>query len=576
MRSLPLLAGFLFAATISHAFQGPVATPSKGSIEGRVLNGRTGAPLKRATVRLVSSMPSQLAGIVPPTLPATPAAPGVGTAVATLTALPVRPSLITRETDEQGRFSFTGLDPGQYRLTAERQGFLRQSWGARKYSGGNTPITLGDGQSVKAIDFRLMPQGVITGKVLDEDGEPMAGVQVRAQRSYVRNGVKVWNTMGNATTTDIGEYRLPDLKPGRYIVMATPRPGPGNINNGAPSTDPLPATPEMVYAATYYPSTTDPNASVPADVGEGGEVPNTDIRLVKSRVFRVRGKVTGLPATGEGVRRGMVQVILSPREGGRGGEVYLMAQARAADGVFEIRNVPPGQYLAHTQTQGGPQPQYAAVAPVDVIGSHADGIVLHMASGGDVQGTVKVVDTDAPIDVSKMQVNLRPVGFGGQAPRARVADLAFTLKAVPPLRYAVSANGFPETCYVKSIRYGGADVGPDGVEFTSGGAIEIVLSATAAAIDVVVSAGDNKMAAGAQVLIMKDGIPESVRTADESGMLSLKGLKPASYRIIAWEDVDPDQLWDPDYLRKFQNEGKSVKLDASGHEAIQLKAIPAQ
>ncbi|HXA53180.1 MAG TPA: carboxypeptidase-like regulatory domain-containing protein [Candidatus Acidoferrum sp.] len=573
MPRLPRLVGFLCAAAISHAFQGPAATPSKGSIEGRVLNGRTGAPLKRATVRLMGSMPTALAAVAAPAPVPAPAGPGA----ATIGPAGVRPSLITRETDEQGRFSFAGLDPGQYRLTAERQGFLRQSWGARKYSGGNTPITVGDGQSVKGIDFRMMPQGVIIGKVLDEDGEPMAGVQVRAQRSYIRNGVKVWNNIANATTSDIGEYRLPELKPGRYFVMATPRPGPGSMMPGAAATDPLPATPELTYAATYYPSTADPASAVPSDVGEGGEVPNVDIRLVKSRVFRVRGKVTGLPPDGGGGRRGMVQVILSPREGGRGGEMSLMGQARGADGGFEIRNVPPGQYLAHTQTQGGGQPQYAAVAPVDVIGSHADGVVLHMASGGDVQGTVKVVDTETPIDVSKVQVSLRPVGFGGQAPRARVgADLAFTLKGVPPLRYAVSANGFPETCYVKSIRYGGADVGPDGVEMTSGGVMEIVLSATAAAIDVVVSAGDNKTAAGAQVLLLKDGIPESVRTADESGMLSLKGLKPASYRVIGWEDVDPEQLWDPEYLRKFENEGKSVKLDASGHEAIQIKAIPAQ
>jgi len=91
-----------------------------------------------------------------------------------------------------------------------------------------------------------------------------------------------------------------------------------------------------------------------------------------------------------------------------------------------------------------------------------------------------------------------------------------------------------------------------------------------------VTAGENKAANGAQVALIKDGALESLRTADESGMLSLKGLKPGSYRVVAWEDVDPELLWDPDYLRKFESEGKGVKLDASGHEAIQLKAIPAQ
>lgn len=562
----------LFAAAVfAHAFQTPAAVPAKGAIEGQVVNARTGAPLKRAMVRIVGSVPAPIGAPAP----ATPA--GITVTVGAAGRGNTRPVMINKETDDQGRFSIPNLDPGKYRVTAERQGFLRQSWGARKYSGGSTPVAVAEGQTVKSVDFRLMPQGVISGKVLDEDGEPMAGVQVRAQRSYVRNGVKVWNTVANGNTSDIGEYRLPELKPGRYSVVASPRPGPQNMT-AAPGTDPLPDKPEMTYAATYYPSTPDASVAAPVDVGEGGEVPQIDIRLVKSRVFRVRGRVIGLPEALAGRRGGgMVPVTLTPRQGGRGGESFLMGQARGAEGEFEIRNVPAGQYLAHAQTQGGAQQQYVATAQVDVIGSHADGVVLRMATGGDVQGSIKVIEAAAPIETKNLQVSLRPVGFGGQAPRARAGeDLKFTLKSVPPIRYAVNVSGYPDTCFVKSIQYAGADVTAEGVEMTNGGVIEVVLSATAAQVDVVVSAGENKVAGAAQVVVMKEGLPDSVRTADENGMLSLKGLKPGSYRILAWEDVDPEQLWDPDYLRKFENEGKSVKLDGSAHETIMVKAIPAQ
>lgn len=550
----------------ARAFQTPAAVPAKGAIEGQVVNGRTGAPLKRAMVRVTGSVP---------------AIPGVANAAqGGRGGPPVRPVMVNKETDEQGRFSISNLEPGKYRVVAERQGFLRQSWGARKYSGGSAQVLVGEGQTVKQIDFRLMPQGVITGKVLDEDGEPMAGVQVRAQRTFLRNGQRVSNTIANATTSDIGEYRLPELKPGRYSVVASPRPRPDimGMGPGAPSSlDPLPANPEMTYAATYYPSTPDADTAVPVDVGEGGEVPQVDIRLVKTRVFRVRGKVVGMPE-GAGRRGGgggpMTPVTLTPRGGTRGSDSLLMGQARGPEGVFEIRNVPPGQYTAHTTAQAGGT-QYVAIAAVDVIGSHADGVVLQMASGGDVQGSVKVVDGTPAL--TNLQVSLRPIGFGTQNPRARVAeDLTFTLKSVAPVKWAVNVSGYPDTCYVKSIQYGGADISAEGVAMTSGGVIEVLLSAAAATVDVIVTAGDNKAGSGAQVAVMKDGALESVRTADESGMLSLKGLKPGSYRIVAWEDVDPELLWDPDYLRKFENDGKGVKVEASGHEAIQLKAIPAQ
>ena len=65
---------------------------------------------------------------------------------------------------------------------------------------------------------------------------------------------------------------------------------------------------------------------------------------------------------------------------------------------------------------------------------------------------------------------LRPVGFAGvPAAACEVGeDLKFTLKSVPPLRYAVTVAGVPETCYVQSIKYGGSEVTEAGVEMTSG------------------------------------------------------------------------------------------------------------
>jgi uncharacterized protein (DUF2141 family) len=564
---------FLAACGLAHGFQ--AQAPAKGSIEGQVVNGKTGTPLKRATVRLVATNSGGISAApmapIPPTPPiALPGGVNTPAALANLAQTMVNrmPTMMTRETDEQGRFVFTGLDAGKYRITAERQGYLRQSYGARRYSGGSTPVAVSEGGTVKAINFRLSPQGVITGKVLDEDGEPVANVQVRAQKSVNRGGKKQWNVVANANTTDIGEYRLPELQPGRYVVVTSPRNN--NAMANTPSTEPLPATAEMTYAATFYPSTPDSSTAIPVDVGEGGEVRNIDIRLVKARVFRVRGKVVGAPAGG----RGMVPVMLTARDGGPGQVQMAMGQARGGEGIFEIRNVPPGQYLAHAQTQGGGQ-QAVAVAEVDVIGSHVDGLVLTLSTGGDVQGSVKVVDVSTPVEMKNLQVSLRPVGFGAQAPRAKVGeDLKFTLKGVPPIRYAVNVSGYPDTCYVKSIQYGGADVTDNGVQMTNGGTVEVTISGAAGQIDAVVMTKDSKVAASAQVLILKDAVPWQSRSTDENGMLSLHGLKPGDYKVIAWEDVDPSQLWDTDFLRKFENEGKSVKIDAGGHEAVQLKAIP--
>src|SRR5262249_4435683 len=106
----------LAVCALVHGFQ---SAPPKGSIEGQVMNLKAGTPLKKATVQLVMMNPGGGGG-------------GRGPQPA-----PVRR---VAETDEQGRFVFASLDPGKFQLSAERQGFLRQNYGARKYSGGGTPI----------------------------------------------------------------------------------------------------------------------------------------------------------------------------------------------------------------------------------------------------------------------------------------------------------------------------------------------------------------------------------------------------------------------------------------------------
>src|SRR5438105_917423 len=146
-------AGTLFLGCLAYGQQVPAQRvaadpgPATSSIDGQVFNSATGAPLKKAAVSLNGLGMS---------------APG---------AMPVRYS---KETDETGHFSFTALPAGRYTLSVTRLGFLRQGYGARKFSGGGTPFSLAADQHMKDVVFKLSPQSVIAGKVLDEDGDPVA------------------------------------------------------------------------------------------------------------------------------------------------------------------------------------------------------------------------------------------------------------------------------------------------------------------------------------------------------------------------------------------------------------------
>jgi protocatechuate 3,4-dioxygenase beta subunit len=516
--------------------------PATASIEGQVFNLATGAPLKRASVRLVGlgRRQQQPGGM---------------------------PQMLSRETDEQGKFSFTSLEAGRYQLSAERQGFLRQSYGGRKYNTSGTPLPLAADQHVKDIVFKLSPQSVVTGKVLDEDGEPMANVQVRALKYAYRGGKKQWVQAGNANTSDIGEYRIPNLEPGRYLISTTQRQmGGGNFQT--PSNEPLPETPEMNYAPTYYPSTSDEASAAPVEVGPGGEIRGIDIRPVRTRVFRVRGRV----AVAEG-GRGNPNIMLMSKDGSR--TVPNMSPVRPPENRFELRGVPAGSYIVYAQMGG----RAMAYQPIEVRGNHVDNLVLNMTNGGDVTGTVKVVDATAPIDLPNVSLMLRADAQFAGPPRGKVQDGVTTIKNVLPMHYTVMVTGVPETCFVKSIRYGGQEMPESGIDIAPGGSIEVTLSATAGTISGAVVDKDGKPVPGATVaLAAKDGPPNSIKgnTTDENGAFSFSGLKPGDYRLYGWEDIPPGAYADPDFLKQYEGRAQTVKLDPSAKQAVQLKVIPAE
>jgi hypothetical protein len=84
--------------------------------------------------------------------------------------------------DEQGRFAFVNLPPGEYSLIAEQFGYLRSAYGRHRAEGAPTPIQLSDGQRVLDANIPMWRAASITGRVLDDAGEPITRVVVSALR----------------------------------------------------------------------------------------------------------------------------------------------------------------------------------------------------------------------------------------------------------------------------------------------------------------------------------------------------------------------------------------------------------
>lgn len=106
----------------------------------------------------------------------------------------------TTQTDNEGKYAFTGVDPGDYTVIATKTG----------YKSDQGDVTLGSGGS-ETRDLQI-EQGTIRGKVVDEDGKGVEDADVELRDD---NGDLV-----RETTTDAGgNFRFDDLPLGTYTVI---------------------------------------------------------------------------------------------------------------------------------------------------------------------------------------------------------------------------------------------------------------------------------------------------------------------------------------------------------------------
>jgi hypothetical protein len=158
-------------------------------------------------------------------------------------------SPISRDTDIQGHFHLA-LRPGSYRLWVEREGFARQSYGSTVPEGTGNLLTVASGQEPHDLAFRITPLGALSGRVFDQDGDPLQGVGIQVLRVSYSSGIRQLIPVAGASSNDRGEYRCYDLPADRYFVLATPK--------GSPLSHPMEAgalVPEIqdAYVPLYYP-----------------------------------------------------------------------------------------------------------------------------------------------------------------------------------------------------------------------------------------------------------------------------------------------------------------------------------
>jgi protocatechuate 3,4-dioxygenase beta subunit len=485
-------------------------------------------------------------------------------------------------TDSAGHFLLDGIDPGRYSFLASRNGFIAQEYSPKGDPRQTTSLTLAPGQKLKEIVFKLIPQAVMSGRVLDEDGEPVAEAQVRVSAFVYQRGKRQLSGQNEASTNDLGEFRLYGLSPGKYVISATRQSWEQGVPERTVGAAQAVQSAQEGYATTYYPHSTNPENAAPIEITAGAQVSGINISLARVRTVSVKGRVNGIGASRSN-RNGGVMLISRDTQFG-----MPIANSRITDsqGSFLLQSVPPGSYVLRADYMDDGK-RYGARLPLEVGDSNLEGIELILQPPAEVHGHVIIEEHgDLQGEVLRVQLQLRNPGLMMWGGFAQVKDdLSFTILNAGLDSYDVNVYGMPEGFYLKSIRTGQQDITEKGFDLTSGTAADdltIVLNPNGGVMEGSVKNAKDESAMGATVTLIPDPSHRSLtrlyKTAntDQNGHFIIKGISPGEYKIYAWEDLEQGAYEDPDFVKPHESAGETVNIKERSHETVQLKAIPAE
>jgi len=527
------LTALLFLIAFFQTAALPPQTP--GSVDGVVVEAGSGRPLKSATVQLQARS-------------------GVGLSGALVTT-----------TRDDGSFVFRSVPPGLYSIQAELGGYIPETYGnatTRSPNGSadlyNLPAQqLAAGQKISGIRLSLTRGAVISGRLVDDRGEPVVGNVVQALKTTYKDGLPERQLIQSAVSNDLGEYRLFMLRPGEYNVSVIP-------SGIAPS---------PLYNATsaiplYFPGTIDAKAAQPIELHEGESVDGVNFSAIPTQPRRVTGSVQRYGGEPAGV-------VLSPLNG----TSSVHGTVDANEGTFQFSDVTPGSYMLVARTSS-----MRSMIPLDVRNTDVLNMQLSVGNGFRIPVHIHVEGHPPGDDPELEKVYFRV------RPETTVPGIeAETYSPFPNGRFAldVVAGDYrlditrPEDSYVKSITLDGADVLNQGLHVNGSmeGTMEIVIASSSGSLEGRIDGNNGR---DVTVVLAPDAARRGQRALFKSvkavagGEFRFQKVPPGDYKLFAWaaETAENGGPWlDPEYLRKYEDRGTPVHVDAERKTTLD-RAVP--
>jgi len=526
-------------------------TAKKATIEGVAVNEATKEPLRRVEISLYSSGKN---GVM------------MGSGNSAFSAV----------TDAAGKFRIENIEAGDYFLDYRKTGFVSSR---RAFGFSTRVLKLSAGESLTDLRYALLPQAIVTGRVVDDEGEPVQGASVLLVRPRYQRGSMRMAPGGQAQTNDRGEYRIINVQPGKYYVQANVQRM--MMGGGAP---PAPSStagePRTAFVSTYYPSAPEIAQATRIEPRAGLELSGQDITLRKEKVVKVSGTV--LDADGSPAKQTFI--MLMEEEG-------FMAFSNTSSvvdekGNFMLNNVRPGQYTVMANRMDG-QSRQSTQTTVTVGDADLSKVALQMLPPLEAKGAIVLEGSEKKdFDFSSFSIYLNPAGssiFGGATAQVK-QDGTIAISQLSPGRYTINVNSSGGDSYVQSIQVGSEEVlgkEVDAAAIAAGGLRVVARLDPAKVAGTIEIPEDRKANLRSPTVVLAPADPHlrgagqlRVAQPDQTNGFELKNLRPGDYLAFAFEDYDYGSLDEPEVFAAVESKATKVSLARGESKQLTLKLVP--
>ena len=479
-----------------------------------------------------------------------------GAVVDSVTGSPVRNALIEASsgspnatlTDSEGSFHFDGLPAGAVSISATKPGFLTENPLIARFS--SFQVAPGAPPAI----IKLVPGGVITGRVVDDRGEPLENFRVEVLRRAPGEGdLFVFNfQLGqNILTNDLGIFRIPDLPAGSYfLAISPPKTQAYSAANGE--------TP-LGYPRVYYPGVFDHSSATALKVSAGQET-HANLTLAARPAVRLSGTISGYSSSAN------VTLLLN---GGWPNE-FIPVNFDLRTGSFQTGWLPPGKYnfsAVSTEPQAPNDPSANRFASQSVI-ANTDLSSIHLSLAPNVN--IPVLVHGLPPETVQVLIYAKAKGSGrsGQAV-GRTRELGtpttdmYTL-ILTPGTYRLEADTYiSEPYYLESATFGSANLLTDDLVVDSSAArspIDVVFRKGSATLAGTVSMKDSSHSAYVALFTPSQRQTPLFQSVETNASFKFEHLAPGTYRIATFDGlIDPDSS-NQELVKKLSGVAKEISL----------------